>query len=212
MCEFSEKLVAWLDRELAAEESAEVERHLEVCAPCRSRVDTYKRVSAGFDAYCENALASSARRSTNPWTAVVAAAGAAATLAALFLLWPKTPVRQPAVQVSRQVPVASTAAAASAPLSCVRSAPAVRRRPSTPPAQPRPKNVEPAASPAQNTSFAPQEPVIQISIPADDMFPPGAVPQGMHFIADVTISPDGSAERLRLRPRLAGFERSTIEP
>jgi len=58
----------------------------------------------------------------------------------------------------------------------------------------------------------PQEPVIQIAIPADEMFPPGAVPQGMHFIADVTISPDGSAERLRLRPRLAGFERSTVQP
>jgi hypothetical protein len=54
--------------------------------------------------------------------------------------------------------------------------------------------------------------MIQIAFPADEMFPPGAVPEGMHFVADVTISPDGSAERLRLRPRLAGFERSTIQP
>jgi hypothetical protein len=54
--------------------------------------------------------------------------------------------------------------------------------------------------------------MIQIAIPADEMFPPGAVPEGMHFVADLTIAADGSAERLRLRPRLAGFERRTTLP
>jgi hypothetical protein len=54
--------------------------------------------------------------------------------------------------------------------------------------------------------------MIQIAIPADEMFPPGAVPEGMHFVADVTIAADGSAEQLRLRPRLAGFERRTTQP
>ena len=53
---------------------------------------------------------------------------------------------------------------------------------------------------------------IQIAIPADEMFPPGAVPEGIHFVADLTIAPDGSAERLQLRPRLAGFERRTTQP
>ena len=37
MCDFSGKLVAWLDRELPAEEAADVERHLEACTECRSR-------------------------------------------------------------------------------------------------------------------------------------------------------------------------------
>jgi hypothetical protein len=64
----------------------------------------------------------------------------------------------------------------------------------------------------QNTYILPDEPVIQIAISADEMFPPGAVPEGMHFAADLTIAADGSAERLRLRPRLAGFERSTTQP
>jgi anti-sigma factor RsiW len=210
MCEFSEKLVAWLDRELPAEEFAEVERHLEVCAECRSRVDAYKRVSADFDAYCENALASSARRRTNPLTAV--AAGAAAALAALFLIWPKTQVRPLVVNVSPQIPVTSAAVAETAAPSLVRRAPVLQQRSEMRPARARVKHAAPAAPPAQNASFVAQEPVIQISIPADEMFPPGAVPQGMHFIADVTISPDGSAERLRLRPRLAGYERSTVEP
>jgi hypothetical protein len=49
-------------------------------------------------------------------------------------------------------------------------------------------------------------PHVEIAIPADAMFPPGAAPPGMSFAADLTISADGSAERLGLRPRLAEFE------
>jgi hypothetical protein len=56
------------------------------------------------------------------------------------------------------------------------------------------------------------QPAIEIAFPADEMFAPGAVPDGIQFVADVTIAPDGSAERLRLRPRLAGFERRTTQP
>jgi hypothetical protein len=77
------------------------------------------------------------------------------------------------------------------------------------------ENKDEHSAPAQDSSthFAlPSEPVIQIAIPADEMFPPGAVPQGMNFVADVAIAADGSAERLRLRPRLVGFERSTVQP
>ena len=212
MCEFSEKLIAWLDRELLAEESAEVERHLEACAECRSSVDAYKRVSADFDAYCEDALATSARRKANPWIAVAAAAGAAAALAALFLVWPRQHIRPPLFPDSRQAVVATPSIAESAVLSSVRPAQAIHRRSVIRPVQHQVEHAAPTAPPVQNASFVPQEPVIQIAIPADEMFPPGAVPQGMHFIADVTISPDGSAERLRLRPRLAGFERSTVQP
>jgi hypothetical protein len=212
MCEFSERLVAWLDRELPTEQSAEVARHLDACAECRSRADTYKRVSADLDAYCEDALATRARRRANPWTAVAAAAGAAAALAALFLVWPKLHVQQPPFPDSRQTVVASPAVVESAALSSAHPAPAIHRRSVVRSVQRQVEHSTPVAPPVQNASFVPQEPVIQIAIPADEMFPPGAVPQGMHFIADVTISPDGSAERLRLRPRLAGFERSTTEP
>jgi hypothetical protein len=41
---------------------------------------------------------------------------------------------------------------------------------------------------------------VQIAIPAEAMFPPGAMPEGMSFIAEVSIGADGSVERLRLRP------------
>jgi anti-sigma factor RsiW len=53
---------------------------------------------------------------------------------------------------------------------------------------------------ANVASWTPAEPAIQIAIPAAAMFPPGAVPEGLTFIADVTIAADGSAQRLRLRP------------
>ena len=89
MCEFSEKLIAWLDRELPAEEAAEVERHLAGCSECRSGVDAYKRVSGEFDAYCDAAIASSARRGVPRWTPVAVATAAAAALVALFLAMPR---------------------------------------------------------------------------------------------------------------------------
>jgi anti-sigma factor RsiW len=57
-----------------------------------------------------------------------------------------------------------------------------------------------AGNSANVASWTPAEPAIQIAIPAAAMFPPGAVPEGLTFIADVTIAADGSAERLRLRP------------
>ena len=85
MCDFSGKLIAWLDRELPAEEAAEVERHLAGCSECRSGVDAYKRVSGEFDAYCDAAMASNARRGTPRWVPVASAAGAVAALVALFL-------------------------------------------------------------------------------------------------------------------------------
>ena len=78
MCDFSGKLVAWLDRELPADETSEVERHLEACSACRCDVDTYKRVSSEFDAYCDEAIASHVRRGAPRWVLVVSAAGAVA--------------------------------------------------------------------------------------------------------------------------------------
>lgn len=58
----------------------------------------------------------------------------------------------------------------------------------------------------------PGEPTIEIAIPSEAMFPPGAVPEGMSFVADVTFGMDGSAERVRLQPRLQEFERRANRP
>src|SRR5579864_6926735 len=209
MCAFSGKLIAWIDRELVEEEAAEVEEHLEACPECRSDVDAYKRVSGEFDAYCDETLASSERRKASPWTTVAAAAGAAAALAALFLVWSRPRVQRPVPFPSPAAMTASQPATEHTALETTPPASRIHRRQATPVWI---QSLKSAPGPRQTAYLLPEEPVIQIAFPADEMFPPGAVPEGMHFVADVTISPDGSAERLRLRPRLAGFERSTIQP
>jgi hypothetical protein len=49
-------------------------------------------------------------------------------------------------------------------------------------------------------NWIPVESVIEIVIPAEAVFPPGAVPEGVSFNADLTIGADGSARGLWLRP------------
>jgi anti-sigma factor RsiW len=209
MCEFSGRLIAWLDRELPAGEAAEVERHLADCSECRAGVEAYKRVSGEIDSYCDAAFASSAPSPQGPrWTPVALGAGAVAALIALFLTMPRTRVAAPAFH-------APELAVAAPPVVVAIAGPAssgqrVHRRRAVTPVSVREANAVPAQN--QDAYVLPDEPMIQIAIPADEMFPPGAVPEGMHFVADLTIAADGSAERLRLRPRLAGFERRTTQP
>ena len=209
MCDFSGKLIAWLDRELPAEEATEMERHLESCSECRSDLDTYKRVSGEFDAYCDAAIASATRREVPRWALVVSGAGAAAALVALFLAMPRSRIEPPAFHPPH-VAVTAFPAGVAADSASVKSEQRVHRRQAATPASIRNAKATPAQ--IQNAYFLPDDAMIQIAIPADEMFPPGAVPEGMHFVADLTIAPDGSAERLRLRPRLVGFERSTTQP
>jgi anti-sigma factor RsiW len=210
MCDFSEKLIAWLDRELPAKEAAEVERHVEACSECRSDVDAYKRVSIEFDAYCDEAIAPNARRRMPRWVPVVSAAGAVAALLVLFLILPRSPGNTPAFHAPEVALTASRAAVAKVLPARVSPIHRVHRQHEVAPVQNQDENSVLAQN--QNAYVLPDEPMIQIAIPADDMFPPGAVPEGMHFAADLTIAADGSAERLRLRPRLAGFERRTTQP
>jgi anti-sigma factor RsiW len=210
MCDFSGKLIAWMDRELPEEEAAAVGRHLEACSECRSEVDAYKRVSSEFDAYCDDAMTSNVRRGDPRWVPVVSAAGAVAAVLALFLVWPKTSFQPPAFQPSRIDVSGSAAVVAEGLPHPVRPIQRIHRRQPVTSVQTQDAILAPVQSP--NAYVLPEEPVIQIAIPADEMFPPGAVPEGMHFAADLTIAADGSAQRLRLRPRLAGFERSSTQP
>lgn len=211
MCEFSGKLIAWLDRELSVEETAEVERHLAGCSECRSGVEAYKRVSGEFDAYCDATMASKVRREAPRWAPVAIAAGAVAALVALLLAMPRTRVEAP-VPHSSQVAIAASpaAAAAAVPAAIHPTMQRVHRRPAEASVSIRNQDSSPLQN--QNSYFLPDEPMIQIAIPADEMFPPGAVPEGIHFVADLTIAADGSAERLSLRPRLASYERRTTQP
>jgi anti-sigma factor RsiW len=180
MCDFSGRLVAWMDRELPVDEAAEVEWHVRDCSECRRRVDAYKKVSRAFVAHCDAVMEGTTRRRLR-WVHVLASATAAA--AVLFLVFQPASVKQ--------IPVLPPVADAS-PAIILETAPkpvkTVHRR----------RGIAPAKTP--NANWGLPETAIQIAIPVEAMFPPGAVPEGITFIADVSMAADGSVQGLRLQP------------
>jgi len=65
---------------------------------------------------------------------------------------------------------------------------------------------------SEDSEWLEPEPAVEIAIPADAIFPPGAIPENVGFTADVTIAPDGSAQQIRLRPQFTEFERRSTRP
>jgi anti-sigma factor RsiW len=182
MCEGSEKLVAWLDRELPENEAAELDLHVEACAACRTRLDSYRQLDRALDSYCDRAVASSVPPKVPRWVPVLA--GVAAAI--LFLILFRGHAQRPAFQAPSvvQPTVREMIPARVAPKVKKR----VQKRPAVATAQSRPVN------------WVPSDPTIQIAIPAGAMFAPGAVPDGVNLTAEFSIAVDGSAQSLRLRP------------
>jgi len=181
MCDFSGRLVAWMDRELLDDEAADVERHVRDCSECRRCVDSYEEVSRAFVAHCNATMEETTRRRLPRWVPVLASA--AATAAVLFLvLQPKS---------VNQIPLRPPVADAS-PASILENVPKPIKR-----VHGR-HGIAPVKTPSANGALP--EPVIQITIPVEAMFPPGAVPEGITFIADVSMAADGSVQGLRLQP------------
>lgn len=183
MCDVQAKLVAWLDRELPAEEAANLERHIEGCEECRGRLAAYKQASETFDVYCDVAVAVRARRRISRWVPVLTGTAVAAVV--IFLALPRTrmeppPILTPAI-MAVSVPVPVPPAPERAPHKTS------RRRRAVPVAQ------------KQAPKWQPTETAVQIAIPAEAMFPPGAVPKGLNFVAELSIAPDGSVKQVRLR-------------
>lgn len=223
MCEFSERLIAWLDGELPEGQAAKMERHLADCAQCRGQVNVYRQASDGFEAYsnaCGDAAlaARPGRRSLRPARMISAAAAIAAMVAALVLFTGR--VRHWAV-VGTAAEIGSSTAP-SQPLKMAQQEPArqlaavavsravprvVKSKGAERISHPVPDRRAEAPRPQDNANLLPAAPAVEISIPADAIFPPGAVPVGVSFTADVTMASDGSAEQIRLRPQLTEFER-----
>jgi hypothetical protein len=197
-CDCSEQLVAWLDGELSNDEAEYMEQHLAACVECRTKVDAYKRVSVALQSYCDDAAITSGTHQAAPLRVLpyVGAAAAAAALA-FFLLQSQPRMMAPAVQPAPAI--SSVVAVADA-------------KPASPAPSPRikPVRVRRSAEPPQSsqTDSPPAESAVQIAIPAEALFPPGAFPQGVAFVADLSIAPDGSPQRLHLEPQLIQFERS----
>jgi anti-sigma factor RsiW len=196
MCEFSGKMMAWIDGELPAGKDADVERHKRFCTECQNRIRVYKQVSASVEAYCEAAVSKQVHPRVSQL--MFLASAAAAVVLAVFLGISHARFqskRTPLVTASiGPLPSVETEISVGRPAKVL----GVRRQNNThdvvrTAARQRKESVE-------NTTWIPAEPAIQIAIPAEAMFPPGSVPEGASFTVDLTIGADGSAQQLRLRP------------
>jgi anti-sigma factor RsiW len=193
-CDCSEKLVAWLDGELSIDEAAYLEQHLGACLACYSEVEAYKKVSVAVQAYWHAATSSGTHRAAPLRVLPYVGAAAAAAALAFFLLRPHPrllkPVVPPAPATSSVVAVSDAKPASPAPSPHIK-----------------PLRVRHSAESPQSlqTNWPPAELAVQIAIPAEALFPPGAVPQGVAFVVDLSIASDGSPQRLHLEPQLIQF-------
>jgi hypothetical protein len=187
MCEFQAKLIVFLDRELPSEEVAGVERHIEGCEECRNRLAGYELVNETFDAYCDAVIAAKTRRPNPHWVPVLASA--AVTAVVMFLAFPEKRMEPPPV-------LTPTITAVSVPGPMPVLAP-----PAPEPAPPKKMHRRHAVPAVQERAvkWRPTETAVQIAIPAEAMFPPGAMPKGLNFVAEMSIAPDGSVKQVRLR-------------
>ena len=183
MCNAQSKLIAWLDCELPPEEAADVERHVEDCQECRSRLGEYQQVSETFEVYCDAVLAAKTHRTFSLWVPVLAVAVVAT--AVYLLAFPPLRVTPPSIPAPVRASASVREPAPSAPEPARDMTTHQRRR--VPPVQRKPH------------SWQPTETAVEIAIPAEAVLPPGAMPEGMNFVAELSIAPDGSVKQVRLR-------------
>lgn len=227
MCEYSRRLVAWIDREVEADEAAEIERHLAACAECGSCIVEFRRVSGDLDEYCQQIAQTADGRKAIPLQPVLWAT-AAAILLAVILGYSRRHVTPPIEQPNRAA-ITATHSPSPATTPVAESLPAPfppsHRRAHRPLAASTDKGAESVESctsrdcapatlqaTAGATADMTEGPAIQITIPADAMFPPGAVPEGMSFVADLSIAADGFARQVRLQREIPEFERRLSQP
>jgi hypothetical protein len=132
------------------------------CDECRKAVSEYREVSDAFLACYEGGMSEDAASKPHPWRWV--AALAAAAIAAIIVL-----AQPPAEKLSFHPP--SPRPPAPAPIMATARARVPLRHRAVPSPTRRPWTAE--------------EPVVEVALPADALFPPGAVPEGFSFIADV---------------------------
>ena len=169
MCEYSRRLVAWLDHELPDGEATNVERHVAHCAECRQAATRYAEVSGAFLDCYETAIVLPRSRNWRAWT--FGSVAAAAVIAAIVIVLPRTETLS--IHVPAPPPAPSIA------FETFRTNEPIR------PALTRPAITPVVVHAAARPQWIALEPTVEVALPADALFPPGAVPQGFSFIADV---------------------------
>ena len=180
MCEYEKSLIAWIDGELEPDTASDLEHHLQTCESCSAEASQYREVSRAFAAYCAAAPVPK-RRSRARWiTAGVAGLAAAAAM----ILW-TLPV--PVQRLPLQVPKTA-------------HAPAVAFETQPAPVKKVHRQTFAKRNQVPEPSVTSLEPFVEIAIPADAIFAPGALPPGVTFSAALGIGGDGSPRILRLQP------------
>jgi len=193
MCEYSAKLVAWLDRELDDMDMAAVEIHVRTCPTCATSASKYRWMSRAIDEYLAiHPMPVGNKRSS--WVPAISVIAAAAMFG--IIIW--ISFRPDTAHVAPQS-TAMTSTARPPTIPVERAKPALERKAHSRHAV----SHRPAVS--KPVRWLPPEPAFQVAIPAESMFPPGAVPDGVTFIADVSLGADGSPQQIRLQPRLLRF-------
>jgi hypothetical protein len=239
MCDVSGKLIAWMDGELPEIETAAIARHVESCAECRECLNAFEQTSNAFNAYCQMAAEQAEGRpltanvsrqkvpdeKTSRWMPVAIGVGAIAAAAVVAFLVIQPHSRTVQAPPSTAVPSVSAHVVANpnrggannsvAPrITVVRHRRSQSQAPKTLVAQsilPKPQQTVDSPDAA---AFAVQPP-IEISVPAEDMFPPGAVPDGISYNAIVTFAAESASQRFgngSASGVKAGFDREGNHP
>jgi|SRR5215469_3723267 len=187
MAEDHPNLVAWLDNELPPVEAAGVALHLESCDGCRRQCDAFRDTSAALRLYTDAMFTTAHVRSRLPRWVPVLAALAAAAVVAILLAFPGKQVVPPSAISSPVGAIPARQISSAEPLALAAPKPVARHH--TVSAVPR-RTI--AAWPSADTA-------VEIAIPADAVFAPGALPEGMRLFGEMHIGPDGSLSEIRLR-------------
>lgn len=184
MCKFDKRLIAWIDCELEAGEASEIERHVQVCAPCSARVREYRDVGRSFADYC-GAIASRKDSRRLRWAAWGATAAAAATAGMVMLMIHSRveplPFQSPAVAQAPEMAFRTPPVHPASPVKLIHQRPTAKR----------------GEIPQRAWKMGRS---IEIAIPVEAVFAPGAMPRGFSFAAELSIANDGSPGALLLRP------------
>lgn len=188
MCEFSSKLVVWIDGELPDDQMSAIDGHVAQCSECRAQAAMFRGVSHAF-AVCTRAQVVPPGRAWRPAVLVPAALAASVVLAALLML-PRYAHEPKFQRTAAPVPAVAT----------VPPDKLVAMVPRTVPARMVASRPHRAKRPARPSEWMPAEPTIQILIPGDALYPPGALPEGVDLVANLRFAAEGSPASLALRP------------
>jgi anti-sigma factor RsiW len=186
MMETHPNLSAWLDDELPVNEATAVARHVESCEVCSRECTLIREASTGLQQYCDATLtAHLAKPKATRWVPALAAFAALLAIA-IFLALPRKRSVAPT-----QIP-APVASAAPAPVQSLQpQSPVVHKHVH------RNRTVSVPQQPA--VSWPATDTAVEIAIPADAVFAPGALPEGTRLLGEMRFAPDGTLREIRLR-------------